>query len=286
VQLTRSGWSLDGAPSVPDPTGMAGRELSVEVHAVTADEPPLRNLLMVTERCYLEVDRMFAAPYASSLAATTEQERNLGVLCVDIGGGTTTLAVFANGQFVHTESLPVGGNHVTYDIARGLTTPLAEAERIKALYGNLAAAASDELELISFPVAGEDASALYQTSKAELRGIIAPRIAGLYGLVEERLERGGLSALKSGRVVLTGGASQLPGLDSVWTSRFGGMVRVGRPQPLERMSSEMCSPAFAAVVGLVHAAAVSDASVHGGGRGESVAEGYIGRMHQWFRESF
>ncbi len=286
IQLTRSDWQLDGLKGVRDPRGLAGRDLSVELTAVTADEPPVRNLLGVIERCHLAVNGLVATPYASAIAVATAEERHTGVAVVDIGAGVTSVAVFAGGRIVHADAIPVGGLHVTYDIARALSTPVAEAERIKTLYGTLVKAASDQAEYFSFPGVGDDEQGAFQSSKARLREIIEPRIQHVFGLVEERLTGAGLIAFASGRVILTGGASQLLGLDQVWMRRFGGSARIGRPMPLGRMPSNMCSPAFATAIGLV-VGEVAQGAVQGAIRRMPVGSaGYLGRMRQWIGESF
>ena len=140
VHLNRIGFRLDGVSGIPDPRGMAARRLAADLHAVTGDEAPIRNLLLVIERCYLNASGLIPSALASAIAATSEEERRLGVTCIDIGGGATTLAVFAEGRFLFTDTVTVGGSHITFDIARTLQTPLAEAERIKALYGTLVGA--------------------------------------------------------------------------------------------------------------------------------------------------
>lgn len=286
VHLGRSNWQLDGAGGVRDPRGMAGRELAVGIAAVTADEAPVRNLLSVIERCHLEVERLVPSPVASALAVTTEAERAVGILVVDVGGGTTTLAAFQDGALLVVEALPVGGNHMTYDVARALVTTVAEAERIKALYGTLVKAASDASELISYPVQGEEEPTLYQTSKAHVRSVLEPRIEGIFGLIEERLAATGCLASAKGRVVLTGGGAQLLGLDQAWMQRFGGDVRIGRPRPLGRMPASMCSPAFSTVIGLAYARTAVEPGIAAAQRSIDRRGGYLGRMQRWIGEGF
>ena len=235
---------------------------------------------------YLAVDGLVATPFASALAVATPEERRAGALVVDIGAGVTSLAVFAEGRIVHADALPVGGTHVTFDIARALSTPVAEAERIKTLYGTLVKAASDANEFVSFPGMGEDEQGLFQTTKARLREIIEPRIEHVFGLVDERLSGAGLAGFASGRVILTGGGSQLLGLDQAWMRRFGGIVRIGRPKPIGRMPGSMCSPAFATVIGLA-VGEVAQGSAQGSvRRARPGTAGYLGRMRQWIGESF
>lgn len=285
VETAHLDWRLDGIGGIPDPAGLAGHELAAELGAVTADEGPLRNLMAIVERNHLPLDRLSAAPVASAFAVTSPEERRVGALIVDIGAGVTSLAHFADGLATAVEVLPVGGNHVTYDLARGLVTTVAEAERIKTLYGTLVKAASNDSQLVSYPVAGEEEPTLFQVSRTRIGELIRPRIEQLLDLVADRLAESGITPGLAGSVVLTGGTSQLVGLERVWLDRFGGVVRIGRPRPLGRMPAAMCSPAFATVMGLVSAAAGSRV-LDGVGRRRPVGEGYIGRVQTWLRESF
>ncbi len=166
---------------------MAAHKLAADLHAVTADEAPLRNLMLVVERCYLSAASLVPAPCASALAATSEEERRLGVIAVDIGGGTTTLSMFAEGRFLFAHAAPWGGHHITFDIARALHTPLAEAERIKALYGTLVSAQSDEHDTFSFPTAEEE-GAHRDMTRAELAEIIRPRVRVMTEHIREGIE--------------------------------------------------------------------------------------------------
>jgi cell division protein FtsA len=236
----------------------------------------------------MTAERLVAAPYASAMAASTEEERRHGALVVDMGGGLTSFAAFADGRLLHADSVPVGGNHVTFDLARELVTTVQEAERIKTLYGTLAKAASNEAEVFSYPVAGDADGEMHQASKALVREIAKPRIDGLIDLLMERLATAGLAELASRRVVLTGGASQMLGLDQVWSERFGCIARIGRPQAIGRMPDSVCSPAFATVIGLVGVARepmIRTADAKGAPvRHRDV--GYFDRMQRWISESF
>jgi cell division protein FtsA len=286
VHLNRIAYRLDGGPGVRDPRGMAGRRLSADLHAVTADEAPLRNLLVLLERCHLTVTGIVPSPLASALAASSEEERRLGVMCLDIGGGMTTIAGFADGHFLFAETVPVGGNHLTFDLARALRTPLAEAERIKTLYGTLVTARSDEHEAVSYPLAGEDEPALSQTTKAHLRNLLQQRVENLFALVRERLERSTVGAYASERVVLTGGTSQLVGIAEFAANVLGRPTRVARPQPLGGMPGNASSPAFSTAIGLVSAVQGQADCVASYYKREARASGYLARMGRWLRDSF
>jgi cell division protein FtsA len=284
--MNRLGFRLDGMDGILDPKGLAARQLTAHLHAVTADEAPLRNLLLLIERCYLGCDGLIATPYASALAATTEEERALGVTTIDFGAGTTSIGLFADGRFAGAEVIPVGSQHITFDIAKALQTPLVEAERIKTLYGTLVTAQSDEHESFTYPLAGEEDGATYQTTKARLTDIIRPRVAQILGLVRERLAQNGASAYAGDKIVLTGGASQLLGSSEFTANQLGRPVRAGRPAQLAGLPDSLSGPQFAALAGLAIASA-QYGSEHGGYRERAnVARGYLGRGGSWLKAGF
>lgn len=286
IHMNRLGFKLDGVPGGRDPRGLAARQLAIELHAVTADVAPIRNLLLVLEKCYLGVAGLIAAPYASALAATTPEERRLGVTCIDIGGGVSTIASFAEGRFVTTDAVMVGGNHITFDIARALQTPLAQAERIKALYGTLIGAQSDELEAFSYPLAGEEPGVSYQTTKSRLAQVIRPRVAALFSHLRERLERGRVARHSADHVVLTGGTSQLVGIAEFAANELGRPVRVGFPAQSKTLPPALGSPAFSTLVGLVAAGTAGGLEPLSYREPAAERSGYLGRFGQWLREGF
>jgi cell division protein FtsA len=286
IHLNRIGFRIDGASGSRDPRGMAASQVSADMHTVSADEAPVRNLMLVVERCYLSVRALIAAPYASALAATSEEERRLGVTCIDIGGGTATAAVFSDGHFIHAATVPVGGHHVTLDIAQALQTPLAEAERIKTLYGTMIVAQSDEHEAFSYALAGEEGGARGQTTRAQLAGIIRPRMSSLLGLVRERLEQAGVAAYAGERVVLTGGASGLVGLGEFAANTLGRAVRVSKPQASAGLPQGVCNPSFSAVAGLLAVAAAGGDETAAYRDRDARDAGYIGRVGQWLKTGF
>lgn len=286
IHLNRIGFRVDGAAGSHDPRGMAASRLSADLHTVAADEAPVRNLMLVVERCYLNVRALIATPYASALAATSEEERRLGVTCIDIGGGTATVAAFADGHFIHAATVPVGGHHITLDIAQSLQTPLAEAERIKTLYGAMVVAQSDEFETFSYALAGEEEGARGQASKAQLAGIIRPRVAGILGMVRERMDKAGVSSFAGERVVLTGGASALVGLGEFAANTLGRPARVASPMPSIGLPSSVGSPAFSTVAGLLAVAASGSGEVSGLRDREALGGGYFERVGEWLKTGF
>ncbi|MGQ0457058.1 MAG: cell division protein FtsA [Hyphomicrobium sp.] len=285
VHLNRLGFRIDGAAGVRDPRGLAARQVAVQFHAVTMDEAPLRNLLVLIDRCNLNCDGLVAAPYASGLAATTAEERELGVVCIDVGAGTTSLAMFADGRFVGADVVPVGSQHITFDIAKTLQTPLAEAERIKTLYGTLIVAQSDDYETISYPIAGEESSAGSDTTRARLSEIIRPRMAQIVALARERMTANEAAALSAGKFVLTGGASQLIGAADFVANEFGRPGRLGRPGPMRGLTAAASTPQLSTLAGLALAATNRDADFSSP-LGASPSRGYLGRVGSWLKAGF
>lgn len=286
VHMNEVALRLDGAPGSQDPRGLAARELAYDLHAVTADEAPLRNLLMVVRRCYLEAASHVPAPYASALAVATEDERRLGVTVVDIGAGTTSLAMFSEDRFLYAGAAPMGGTQITFDIARALHTPLVEAERIKALYGTVVCAPSDEHDAFTYPSAGDDEGILFHMTKAELAEVIRPRVTALGHHIRQRLEECEMTAYAGRCLVLTGGTSQLTGLAGLLASELGRPVRVAGPQAMSGLPPAFSSPAFSTVIGLLIAEMQGAAGRRIYRSREAEPESYLKRVGSWLREGF
>lgn len=282
-------YSVDGSRGVRDPRGMFGEQVGVDLHMVTALTGPLRNLALCVERCHLELAGMTVSPYASGLAALVEDEIDLGVTVIDMGGGTTSLAVFFEGSLVYCDAIPLGGNHITNDIARGLSTPVAHAERMKTLYGSALASPSDERELIDVPQVGEgDSDTGNRIPRSMLTGIIQPRLEETLELVRDRLEASGFNQLAGRRVVLTGGAAQLNGARELAARILDKQVRVGQPLRLHGLADATGGPAFATCAGLLSYSQVSPLELsleeHSPEKSESV--GQLRRIGRWIKENF
>ncbi len=284
------GYALDGSRGIKDPCGMLGQRLSVDMHVVTAETAPVRNLELAVNRCHLEVETIVATPYASGLSTLVDDEGELGVACVDMGGGTTSMAIFADGAFCHVDTLPVGGHHVTTDIAQGLSTRLADAERIKTLHGSALATSSDDHEVIGVPSVGVDRHDVVNVPRGALTRIIRPRVEEILELVRDRLAASGFAGRVGKRVVLTGGASQLTGMVEVARRILGRNVRLGRPLGIAGLPQAAKGAAYSAAVGLLIYPQVSQIeqfdmryqrrSMTGTGGG------YIARVGQWLKESW
>jgi cell division protein FtsA len=281
-------YTLDGVGRIPNPRGLRGSRLGVGVHVVTAASGPLRNLRACVERADLEVAAQVVSPYAAGLATLVADEIDLGVTLVDMGGGVTTLSVFYGGSLVHSESIALGGTHVTNDIARGLSTPTAHAERIKTLYGSAIASPSDATEVIDVPQVGEsDLESAHHIPRSMLVGIIQPRIEEILEMVRERLERSGFAERAGRRVVLTGGACQLQGVRELASRLLDKQVRIGRPIRLTGLAEAAAGPAFATCAGLLaYAARAPFEAVRAMGPDALGGRGPFGKFGQWLKRNF
>ena len=282
------GYSVDGNRGVRDPRGMFGERLGVNMHIISALSGPVRNLETSVQRCHLDVHDKVVSSYASALSTLVEDETQLGVTCIDMGGGTTSMAVYFDGELVHTDIIPVGGVHVTNDIARGLSTPLDQAERMKTLYGSVLASSSDDREIIKAPLVGEGrGNEPNNIPRSLLISIIRPRLEETMEMVRDRLVEAGFDKVAGQRVVLTGGASHLTGVRELCAGILDKQVRMGRPQALEGMADAISGPAFATSVGLLHYAVSNKAEAPSAAYcpPEQMNRGF-GRIGQWLRENF
>lgn len=281
------GFSIDDSRGIRDPRGMFGERLGVNMNTVTASAAGVRNHSSAIGRSHLEVDALVVSPYAAGLSCLVEDEISLGVTIVDMGGGTTTIGVFFDGNLIFADSVPVGGGHVTNDIARGLSTPVAHAERMKTLLGSAISASTDEREMIAVPQIGEEEEGhVNHVPKSLLVGIIAPRIEEVFELVRNRLEASGFDKIAGRRVVLTGGACQLHGVREFAGLILDKQVRIGRPLKVSGLAEATGGPAFSTIVGLLHFS-LSERAVaqRAGARAAEPPRGVLGRLGRWLREN-
>lgn len=285
-----TGFVLDGPARVRDPKGMVGAQLGVDMHRIACDATAVRNLMLAVERCHLDVEAVVASPYVAGLSVLVDDEMDLGTTVVDCGGGTTSVACFVSGRIVYADSIAVGGNHVTMDIARGLTLRVSDAERLKTHFGACHVTPADEREMLSVVQVGEDAGAPTQLPKHHLVRIIKPRIEEILELVRERLSAAGAPSQSRQRIVLAGGASQLPGLADVARRIFSSQIRIGRPLGVQGLPESAKSPAFAASVGLLVYPQLAGIEHFAPQRLRTAlatgTDGYIGRVGRWLRDSF
>ncbi len=278
------GYSVDGGPLLHEPRSMHAQTVGVKLHVVTANESAVQNLVNCVARCHLTVADFALAPYAAGLSALVEDEKDLGATVIDMGGGTTSFSVFYEGAAVYGDCIPVGGQHVTSDIARGLSTTISQAERLKTLYGSSLPAASDDRDLIDAPRIGEEEdTSLNRVPRSFLVSIIAPRLEETFELVRQRLETSGAKGMAGQRVVLTGGASQLPGVREMAGRILNKQVRHGRPLKVSGLAEATGGPAFATAAGLLHFALDNRGEARGSVTQASTnRSGLMARVGGWF----
>ncbi len=286
IHIIPTGYSLDGSKGIKDPRGMVGSQLDVQIHAVTVNQAAKRNLMTCISRCHLDVERVVASPMVAGRACLTEDEADLGAIVIDMGGGTTSIGVFREGELVFADSIPIGGIHLTNDIARGLTTPTAHAERIKTLYGHAVSTVTDRHEHIDVPQMGEnDIATVAQIPRSLMIGIIQPRLEEIFEMVRARLEHSGFDKVGGRRVVLTGGASQMQGTRELAQTILDKQIRLGKPRFTGRgLVENLAGPEFSVVTGLLFYATQPNTEYRILNSGET-SSGLFSRIGEWFREN-
>jgi len=244
-------FALDHRSGLSDPRGQIGNELKTDMHMLTVDATAIQNLFYCIKRCDLELAGLASSAYVSGMSSLVEDEQELGAACIDLGGGTTGLSVFMKKHMIYADSVRMGGEHVTSDISMGLQIPTATAERIKTFYGGVVATGMDDREMIE--IGGDTGDWEHDrrtVSRAELIGIMRPRVEEILEEVRERLDAAGFEHLPGQQIVLTGGGSQIPGLDGLASKILGQQVRLGRPLRVQGLPQAAIGPAFSSAVGL------------------------------------
>ncbi|MEM7723329.1 MAG: cell division protein FtsA [Pseudomonadota bacterium] len=244
-------FALDHRTGLSDPRGHVGNRLSVDMHLLTIESHAIETLLHCVKRCDLELAGLASAPYVAATASLVEDEQELGAACIDMGGGATSLSVFIKKHMIYADTVRMGGDHVTSDISQGLQIPMTHAERIKTRFGGVVATGMDDREIIELESETGDWHHDRRTvSRAELIGVMRPRVEEILEEVRARLDAADFGYLPSQRIVLTGGASQIPGLDGLASRILGNQVRLGRPLRVQGLPQSACGPAFSASIGL------------------------------------
>lgn len=281
-------FGVDHRGPMRDPRGQAGEALHADTHLLSVDRHVIEAVLSCLHRCDLEVAGLAFAPYAAATSALVEDEKELGAACVDIGAGTTGLTVFLRRHMVWGHTVRTGGAHVTSDISQGLGVPLTMAEAIKCRWGGVVATGADDREVI--PLEGDTGDWHHDRrtiTRAELIGIVRPRMEELLEDARAHLDAAGFGKLPGQRIVLTGGGSQMPGLDALAGRILGSRVRLGRPLRVAGLPEMAKGPGWAAAVGLCLQAAEpqdeywdfdTDRMASGGGG--------LRRAMRWFRENW
>lgn len=276
---------IDGQEDVREPLGMSGVRLEARVHIVTGAVSAVENIQKCIRRCALEVVDLVLQPLASAKAVLTSDEKELGVCLIDIGGGTTDIAVFTNGSIRHTAVIPIAGDQITNDIAMALRTPTKDAEDLKIHHGCALGRLADPSRMIDVPSVGERGTR--HLSRATLAEVIEPRVEELFGIVQQELRRSGFEDVLSSGIVLTGGTSLLEGICELAEEVFHMPVRIGAPKYMGTLEESVRNPRFSTAVGLLISATEkvhrsSDKALDGR---ESMV-GVLHRMKSWFANNF
>ncbi len=279
--------TLDGSQPLRDPRGMIGRRLRLVAHLVRAAAAPLRNLVAAVERCHLEVGGVVASAYAAGLACLSDDEATLGATVIDIGGGVTGVARFGDGRLQEIHAVPLGGRHVTQDLAFGLATGRSQAERLKTLYGSVLPRAGDAHQRLEVPGLGDPEHPPAQVvTRARLTEIVRPRMEEIFQLVQARIAHSPISPAGR-RLVLTGGASQLEGSVELAEEMFGMPARLGRAWPHGEVLGAMEPAAGTSASGLLLWASRDDGGLaFGPARASPVLAARLAKFGQWLRENF
>jgi cell division protein FtsA len=279
------GYALDGQKGIKDPRGMVGEKLSVDVSVISAETLAMRNIELVLHRCHLQIEALVATPYASGLSTLVDDESHLGVCCIDLGGATTTVSVFSEGQLVYSDAIAIGGHHLTLDIARQLSVSVADAERLKTVYGSVLPGQADERDLISIvPVGASADEAPGQIPRSHITRVVRPRIEEMFTAVRDRMQATGMMDVCGRRFVLTGGGSELTGLPEVARRVLARNVRNGRPMGIAGLPEMAKGPAFASVAGmLIYPQVCSQEFSEPKTSRLTGTDGYLARVGSWLK---
>ncbi len=244
-------FALDQRTGLADPRGQSGQRLSCDMHLLTVDANLVQNICNCLKRCDVELAGIVSSAYATGMSALVEDEQELGAACIDLGAGTTSLSIFIKKHMIYADTVRMGGGHVTLDISKGLQIDFGTAERIKTVHGGIQATSMDDREMIELTGhSGDWDKDRRRISRAELIGIMRPRIEEILEEIRALLDAAGFSHLPSQQVVLTGGGAQVPGIDGLAARIFGQQVRLGRPMRVRGLPQAASGPSFASAVGL------------------------------------
>ena len=255
-------YALDGQPGVESPLGFHADRLGMDIHVVTADTPPLKNLDRAIKNAHIGLRSLVASPLAASLSTLEREERELGVALIEIGAGVTTIAVHNYGMLVGVAAIPMGGDDITYDLAAEFATRRSHAERLKALDGSAIAVPKDNHEAVEIPLMNDDStSEPTRATKAQIIGVIRHRLDMLFGEIAIKLDELGFTGPQARQLVLTGGGAELRAIADFAQGALNRNVRIGRPRGLTGLPPAQSGPAFATLAGLVLFAAAEQPDI-------------------------
>ena len=283
LHLITQEFMIDGQGGVREPIGMSGMRLETKVHIVTSAISAAQNIIKCVRRCGLEVSDLILQPIASSLSVLTEDEKELGAVLIDIGSGTTDIAIYSEGAIRHTSVIPIAGDQITNDIAMALRTPTADAEEIKMRYGLAKQVLADPSELIEVNGVGDRGPR--SLSRQALAAVIEPRVEELLSLVHQVVRESGYEELLSSGIVLTGGTAQMAGMVELAEDIFLKPARVGLPDYQGNLYEVMCNPRYSTVMGLLLEARAQN--IQGEKATARSAQGkWLARIKDWFFSNF
>lgn len=244
-------YKIDEHANIADPRGRIGNKLSVDMHMLTVSETSIQNIMHCISRCDLELTGLFASAHASGISTLSENEQELGAACIDFGAGSTGISVFIKKQLIYADCVRLGGDHITRDIQQGLQIPLEVAERIKTVNGGLVATGRDDRDFIEVPhPMAQWENDRRHITRSELIGVMRPRVEEILEEVRDRLDAAGFEFLPSQQIVLTGGSSEIPGLDQVASRILGRQCRIGKHLRVMGLPQAAATPGFSAGVGV------------------------------------
>ena len=279
-------FTIDGVGGVKDPKGMFGEVLGVEMHVTSANISPLRNLQTCINRCHLNLVGVVFSAYASGLSTLVSDELELGSICIDLGGGVTSIAAFQDNEFIYGDMIPFGGSHVTRDIAQGLSTPLQSAERLKTLFGNCLSGVSTVRNQIDVTQVGDNGAETVTTiPRRMLTSIIEPRVEEIFEIVRDKIKAARLENTAGRRLIITGGGSQLGGIEELAKKVFKCNVRLGRPLNVDGLADTTAGAGFATGAGLLIYATLKPEELHFTEQ-KKTSLGFFASMSKWLKENF
>jgi cell division protein FtsA len=279
---------LDNQQGLHDPRGLVGKTLGVDLHLLTVGSRTIQNIMHCVKRCDLELCDLAISSYASALSALVEDERELGAACIDLGAGTTGVSIFMRRQMIFADAVRMGGAHITRDICQGLEVPAQVAERLKTFHGGLVATGVDDRDFIEIASPIDEAAGERRTmSRSDLIGIIRPRMEEILDDVGKLLDAAGFDYMPSQRIVITGGGSQMPGLEELAYNVLGRQVRCGRPLRIQGLPHAATGPGFSSVVGLaMHTVHPQDECWDFDIPSTQTSGASIKRAVRWFKENW
>lgn len=280
-------YMLDGNRGIENPLGMYGNKLLGDFHVLSAPATHILNTNSCLTRCQLEVENYMSASYASGLSCLTPDEMSLGVLFIEFGGGCTSVSIFNNGHMLYTDALPIGGMHVTNDLARGLSTDFLTAERIKTLYGTVSQNNSHKFDEVIEVGAASGEGDSTNVNRSVLVEIVRARIEETIDIIMKKIDASGMSKYCGNKIVITGGASQITGMKDLVAEMFGKTVRVAYPRQLPGLAESTSGIAFATPIGMIlHICDIETHYSYSKSQRPANDQGTLGNIFKWLKDNF